>query len=91
MLSRRCMPRHVFDVRRPRRVFDVVTPTDSERRRAEQQQRERRYKQIMSVCLGCVAVGFFVPLPVPARGVLLLVSAVLLPVAAVIANSSRRR
>ena len=77
--------------RRSTEVFDVVTPTDAERRRADQAERQSRYVRIMAVCLSCVAVGFFVPFPVPVRGAFLLVGAVLLPVAAVVANGTSRR
>ena len=77
--------------RRPPEVFDVVTPTDAERRRADQHEREVRYRWLMGICLTCVLIGFFLPLPVPIRGAFLVVAAVLPPVAAIVANGTRLR
>lgn len=77
--------------RRHREVFDVVTPTETERRRADQHEREVRYRWLMGICLTCVLIGFFVPFPIPVRGVFLAVAAVLPPVAAIVANGTRLR
>jgi hypothetical protein len=77
--------------RRRDEVFDVVTPTPSEQRRADQHEREIRYYRLMGLCLACVLIGFFAPLPVPVRGAFCVVGALLPPVAAVIANGTRRR
>lgn len=76
--------------RRRSEVFDVVTPTEAERRRAEQRARERRYFLIMGVCLALVLFGFFVPAPIAVRGVALAIGAVLPPVAAIVGNSRPR-
>jgi hypothetical protein len=73
--------------RRPRRdVYDIVTPTERERRDAEIDKRRRRYFAIMLPCLALVSFGFFVPAPTPVRVVALLVAAVLPPIAAIAAN-----
>lgn len=69
----------------------MVTPTETERRRADQHERQVRYFRLMGICLTCVLIGFFVPLPVPVRGAFLVVAAALPPIAAIVANGTRLR
>ena len=67
--------------------YDIVTPTERERRDDEVETRRKRYFAIMIPCLSLVAFGFFVPAPTPARVVALAVAAVLPPVAAIVGNA----
>jgi hypothetical protein len=77
--------------RRHREVsYDIVTPTERERRDDEVETRRKRYFAIMIPCLLLVAFGFFVPAPTPARVVALAFAAVLPPVAAIIGNARPR-
>jgi hypothetical protein len=72
---------------RPRReAYDIVTPTERERRDADIARRRRRYFAIMVPCLALVSFGFFVPAPTPFRVVALAIAAVLPPIAAMAAN-----
>jgi hypothetical protein len=72
---------------RPRNAaYDIVTPTERERRNADIDRRRRRYFAIMLPCLALVSFGFFVPAPTPVRVVALVVAAVLPPIAAIAAN-----
>ena len=64
--------------------FDIVTPTDRERRNDEIDARRKRYFAIMIPCLALVGFGFFVPAPTPARVVALAVAALLPPLAAIV-------
>jgi hypothetical protein len=76
------MPRR----RRPSRAYDVVTPTERERRLDEVAAMRRRYLLIMVPCLVLVVFGFFVPAPVPLRVAALLIAAVLPPIAAIVGS-----
>ncbi|HEV7825227.1 MAG TPA: DUF3099 domain-containing protein [Mycobacteriales bacterium] len=67
-------------------AYDIVTPTERERRNAEIDKRRRRYFAIMLPCLALVSFGFFVPAPTPVRVVALAIAAVLPPIAAIVAN-----
>jgi hypothetical protein len=67
--------------------YDIVTPTDRERRNDEIETRRKRYFAIMIPCLLLVAFGFFVPAPTPARVVALALAAVLPPLAAIVGNA----
>jgi hypothetical protein len=67
-------------------VYDIVTPTERERRDADLARRRRRYFAIMVPCLALVCFGFFVPAPTPFRVVALGIAAVLPPIAAMAAN-----
>jgi hypothetical protein len=69
--------------------FDIVTPTDRERRDDEIATRRRRYFAIMIPCLVLVLFGFFVPAPTPLRVVALAVAAGLPPVAAIVGSGRR--
>jgi Protein of unknown function (DUF3099) len=71
--------------------YDIVTPTERERRDDEVETRRRRYFAIMVPCLSLVAFGFFVPAPTPARVVALAVAAVLPPIAAIVGSARPRR
>jgi hypothetical protein len=78
----------VMSWRRHRHVsYDIVTPTERERRDDEVEARRRRYFAIMIPCLLLVAFGFFVPAPTPARVAALAIAAVLPPVAAIVGNT----
>jgi hypothetical protein len=70
--------------------FDLVTPTETERRADDIARRRRRYLSIMIPCLVLVAFGFLAPAPVPWRVGALVVGAVLPPVAAIVANARPR-
>ncbi|HEX6936201.1 MAG TPA: DUF3099 domain-containing protein [Actinomycetes bacterium] len=70
-------------------TYDVVTPTERERRDDDIATRRKRYFAIMIPCLVLVAFGFFVPAPTPARVAALAVAAVLPPVAAIVGNARR--
>jgi Protein of unknown function (DUF3099) len=67
--------------------YDIVTPTDRERRDDEVATRRRRYFAIMIPCLSLVAFGFFVPAPTPVRVAALALAAVLPPIAAIVGNA----
>jgi hypothetical protein len=67
--------------------YNIVTPTERERRNDEVEARRRRYFAIMIPCLSLVAFGFFVPAPTPARVAALALAAVLPPVAAIVGNA----
>jgi hypothetical protein len=69
-----------------REAYDIVTPTERERRDADIAKRRRRYFAIMTPCLALVSFGFFVPAPTPLRVAALAVAAVLPPIAAMAAN-----
>lgn len=70
-------------------TYDVVTPTERERRDDDIATRRKRYFAIMIPCLVLVVFGFFVPAPTPARVAALAVAAVLPPVAAIVGNARR--
>jgi hypothetical protein len=70
--------------------YDIVTPTERERRDDEVETRRKRYFTIMIPCLFLVAFGFFVPAPTPARVVALAFAAVLPPLAAIVGNARPR-
>ena len=72
--------------RRSSDVYDVVTPTERERRIDEIATRRRRYFAIMIPCLVLVVFGFFVPAPIPVRVAALAIAAVLSPIAAIVGN-----
>ena len=72
--------------RRSSDVYDVVTPTERERRIDEIATRRRRYFAIMIPCLVLVVFGFFVPAPIPVRVAALAIAAVLPPIAAIVGN-----
>lgn len=77
-------------LRRPP-VPDVRTLTERERRDADIERRRRRYLWIMIPYLVLVVLGFFV-LPWRGARIAVLLAALLLPpVAAIIANTGRRR
>jgi hypothetical protein len=67
--------------------YNIVTPTERERRDDEVETRRKRYFAIMIPCLSLVAFGFFVPAPTPARVAALALAAVLPPVAAIVGNA----
>lgn len=67
--------------------YDIVTPTERERRDDDVETRRKRYFAIMIPCLLLVAFGFFVPAPTPARVVALVFAAVLPPIAAIVGNA----
>lgn len=71
--------------------YDIVTPTEHERRRAELAARQRRYFAVMLPCIALMLFGFFVPAPVPLRVAACAAAAVLPPVAAILANGGLRR
>ena len=71
-------------------TYDVVTPTERERRDDDIATRRKRYFAIMIPCLVLVAFGFFVPAPTPARVAALAVAAMLPPVAAIVGNARPR-
>lgn len=73
------------------KAFDVVTPTAHEALTADIAGRRRRYFLVIGPCIALVLVGFFVPLPIPVRIVILLVAALLAPAAAIVANARGRR
>lgn len=66
---------------------DIVTPTESEARRADLGRRRRRYLGLMAGCLLLVLFGFFVPAPLPVRLVALAIGALIPPVAAIVGNA----
>lgn len=70
--------------------FDIVTPTETERRNAEIEERRRRYFLTMVPCLVLVLFGFFVPAPVAVRVAALVIAAILAPMAAIVGNARRR-
>jgi Protein of unknown function (DUF3099). len=67
--------------------YDIVTPTERERRDDEVATRRKRYFAIMIPCLSLVAFGFFVPAPTPVRVAALALAAVLPPIAAIVGNA----
>jgi DUF3099 family protein len=67
--------------------FDIVTPTERERRLDEVAKRRRRYFLVMVPCLVLVAFGFYVPAPTPVRVAALAIAAVLPPIAAIVGNA----
>jgi hypothetical protein len=71
---------------RRRDTYDIVTPTERERRDDDIARRRRRYFAIMVPCLALVSFGFFVPAPTPFRVAALAIAAVLPPIAAMVAN-----
>lgn len=71
--------------------FDIVTPTERERREVAIAQRRRRYFMVMIPCIALVIFGFFVPAPTPIRLIALGLAAVMPPLASIIANPPCRR
>lgn len=69
--------------------FDIVTPTENERRDADIARRRRLYFRIMIPCLALVLFGFFVPVGVPLRVGALALAAALPPLAAIAGNVRR--
>jgi hypothetical protein len=67
--------------------YNIVTPTERERRDDDIETRRRRYFAIMIPCLSLVAFGFFVPAPTPFRVAALALAALLPPVAAIVGNA----
>jgi Protein of unknown function (DUF3099) len=71
--------------------FDVVTPTEHERRDDDIARRRKSYFLIMIPCIVLfVGFGYLLPVPTPVRVMALGIAAVLPPIAAVVANRSRR-
>jgi Protein of unknown function (DUF3099) len=67
--------------------YDIVTPTERERRDDDIARRRRRYFAIMIPCLSLVMFGFFVPAPTPVRVGALALAALLPPIAAIVGNA----
>lgn len=76
------MPPH-----RGENAYDIVTPTERERRERRVARRRRRYFAVMVPCLLLVAFGFFVPAPMPLRLLALAFAAWMPPIAAILGNS----
>jgi Mn2+/Fe2+ NRAMP family transporter len=76
--------------RRHRRpdVYDIVTPTERERRDDQIARRKKRYLAVMIPCVVLVVFGFFVPAPTPLRVIALVIASVLPPIAAIVGNES---
>lgn len=70
-------------------VFDIVTPTEWEKRERLVAWQKRRYLALIVPCLLLVLFGFFVPAPTPARVVALVVASLLLPLAVIVGNAGR--
>jgi len=68
-------------------VFNVVTPTEGERREDQIRAQQRRYFRIMLPCLVLVVFGFFVPAPTPIRVAALCIAAVMPPIAAFVGSN----
>lgn len=71
----------------PRKVPDVRTLTEGERRREQFARRRHRYYVVIGACLALIVFAFFcTPAPVAVRLVAAGVAAVLAPVAALVGN-----
>lgn len=70
--------------------YDIVTPTERERRRADIARGRRRYFALWVPCIALVLFGFFVPAPTAWRIAALAVAAPLLPLAAFIGTPRQR-
>ena len=71
-------------------AYDIVTPTDNERRDDLLRVRRRRYFSVMVPCLTLVLFGFFVPAPLAVRVAALIVAGILPPVAVIVGSGVRR-